>query len=355
MSIQNAQTKGKPQLGKRFTIDGYKNDLHKYNHYIAVDWHLKKMTIARMTRKNRNPIVIDAPSDIADLQGYLKNLKGKIILTIEETTTSQWLYVELLEYVDRIVICNPHRNRLLEDGPKNDKIDAGKLCQLLGGGLVKEVYHTTDELYKLRKLERAYTTLVKSGVRLSNQKAALYRGLGKSYAKEELIDEKTEVFILGHINNGLESYRQMKKSYESEIRKLRRKNPLLRNLCDLPGINTLLAFRIVSIVVDAYRFPTVGHYLVYCGLVKYKRESGGKNYGKRTPRYSRTLKSVYRTATEVALLGKNPMRDYYDYLREKGVAHQNAKNAVARYLARVSYGMMKNGTTYEPYRWRKKQ
>jgi len=64
---------------------------------------------------------------------------------------------------------------------------------------------------------------------------------------------------------------------------------------------------------------------------------------------------VYRTATEVALLGKNPMRDYYDYLREKGVAHQNAKNAVARYLARVSYGMMKNGTTYEPYRWRKKQ
>jgi|GEM_PF-2918971 len=52
MSIQNAQTKGKPQLGKRFTIDGYKNDLHKYNHYIAVDWHLKKMTIARMTRKN---------------------------------------------------------------------------------------------------------------------------------------------------------------------------------------------------------------------------------------------------------------------------------------------------------------
>ena len=59
---------------------------------------------------------------------------------VEETTTSQWLYTELRDYVDRMVICDPYRNKLLNDGPKTDKIDAAKLVHLLKAGLIKEVY-----------------------------------------------------------------------------------------------------------------------------------------------------------------------------------------------------------------------
>ena len=109
-----------------------------YDHYIAIDWAIANMAIARMTKKSNKITAIDVPSDIANLQVYLKNLKGTKILTIEETTTSQWLYTELKDYVDRILICEPYRNRLLSEGPKTDKIDATKLVHLLKAGLMKE-------------------------------------------------------------------------------------------------------------------------------------------------------------------------------------------------------------------------
>jgi len=94
-----------------------------YDHYIALDWSEINMAIARMSKKDTEPKVIDVPSDLKELKIYLSNLMGNKILTIEETTTSQWLYVELYDYAEKIFICDPYRNRLLSDGPKN----AGKL------------------------------------------------------------------------------------------------------------------------------------------------------------------------------------------------------------------------------------
>jgi hypothetical protein len=67
------------------------------------------------------------------------------------------------------------------------------------------------------------------------------------------------------------------------------------------------------------------------------------------------LKSVYKTAALAALRGANPMREYYDHLLVQGIAERNARNAVARYIARISYGMLKNGTRYEPSRRRGKE
>jgi hypothetical protein len=159
----------------------YLRDLGTYDYYIALDWSQENMAIARMTKSSREAIVIDVPSDAEELKIYMRNLRGRKILTIEETNTSHWLYVELKDYADRIVICDPNRNRLLSEGPKNDKIDARKLYTLLRASLLKEVYHSLDGRYDLRKLVSAYDDHVKAGVRLQNQKSALYRSEGKSY------------------------------------------------------------------------------------------------------------------------------------------------------------------------------
>ena len=40
-------------------------------------------------------------------------------------------------------------------------------------------------------------------------------------------------------------------------------------------------------------------------------------------------------------------------LLAKGFAEHNARHAVARYIARVTYGMLKTGKRYEPYQVRK--
>ena len=111
----------------------------------------------------------------------------------------------------------------------------------------------------------------------------------------------------------------------------------------------------MATVIDAHRFPKSGNYLSYCGLVKLDKISGMRSYGKRKPRYSRSLKSVYKIAALAAIVGNNPIREYYDFLINKGISQHNARHAVARYIARISYGILKSGEKYQPYRWREKE
>jgi hypothetical protein len=73
--------------------------------------------------------------------------------------------------------------------------------------------------------------------------------------------------------------------------------------------------------------PMQGSTWSYCGLVKHEKFSGGRSYGRRKGRYSRVLKSVYKTATMVALQTAGPIREYYDHLLSRGVAERNARNA----------------------------
>lgn len=226
-------------------------------------------------------------------------------------------------------------------GPKTDKIDAGKLCELLRTGLLKELYHSDSALYELRLLVSAYEDVVRSGVRVLNQKEALqlgHRDKGNG-----------AVFVREILKENIDLYRRTKREYERRFHALARRNTLVRWQSEIDGIATIGAVKIVASVVDARRFPCSAKYLSYCGLVKHEKLSGGRSYGRRKPRYSRVLKSVYKTAALAALKGNNPIRTYYDHLLAQGVAEHNARHAVARYIARISYGMLKSGTRYEPY------
>jgi len=111
------------------------------------------------------------------------------------------------------------------------------------------------------------------------------------------------------------------------------------------------AVKIVSRVVTPFRFARYGHYHSYCGLIKHEKISGGRSYGKRNPRYSRQLKSVYKTGVLAAIGGNNPINDYYEYLiKEKGYSAHNARNKACRRLATLSLGVFKSGKKYQPYR-----
>ncbi len=323
-----------------------------FDHYIAVDWSVKNMAIARMTQKSNKITVIDVPSDIKELQLYLSNLKGNKIITVEETTTSQWLYTELKDYVNKIIVCNPHRNRLLSEGPKTDKIDSSKLVQLLRADLLKEVYHSGNKFLYLRRVVSGYEDLVKSGVRLKNQKYSLLRACGKKGNEKKGIklEFKEDGYVLECIDRQIESYEKEKKGYEKEFEKLTRRYSEIRHQKTLPGIGTINAVKIISRIVTPYRFADRGHYLSYAGLIKLEKISGGRSYGKKNPRYCRQLKSIYKTGVLAALSGNNPIRDYYEYLiNKKKYPPHNARNKACRRLAILSLGVFRSGKKYQPY------
>ncbi len=324
-----------------------------YEHYIAIDWALSNMAIARMSAKSDKIKVIDVDADIKELQLYLKNLKGKKILTLEETTTSQWLYTELKEYVDEILVCDPHRNKLLSEGAKTDKIDAKKLVQLLRAGLLKKVFHSGDEFIYLRKIVSGYEDVVKAGVRIKNQRSALFRASQKNAKKETMLENTQETFVLEGLNRSILAYEEEKLRYENEFKRLAKKHKLIRFVKQISGIGDINSVKIVARVVDGDRFEK-SSWWSYCGLIKFQKISGGRCYGKRLPRYCRTMKDVFKTAAMAAIGGNNQFNDLYEYLiKEKNYPDYKARHAVARRIATLVLGILKSGKTFEPYRKRK--
>ena len=83
-----------------------------YDHYIALDWAKNNMAIARMTEKSSKVEAVETSSDISGLKEYLRSLKGKKIFTVEETSSSQWIYSELRPFVTKLIVCDPHRSKL---------------------------------------------------------------------------------------------------------------------------------------------------------------------------------------------------------------------------------------------------
>lgn len=325
-----------------------------FDHYIAIDWSMKNMAIARMTNKSNKITTIDVPSDVGEVKVYLENLKGTKILAIEETTTSQWLYTELKDHVNEILVCDPHRNHLLSEGPKTDKIDAMKLVKLLKSGLMKEVFHSTSPFLYIREIVSGYEDLIKLGVKLKNQKSAFLRAKGKEYKNKKEVKEISDDFVLSSLEQ-IENYEKEKEVYKKMFKKLSKTYELIRRQKSLPGIKDIHAVKIVSRVVSPHRFASKGHYLSYVGLVKLDRVSGGKSYGRKNSRYSRQLKSVYKVGVQSALKGNNPIRSYYDYLiNEKGYPEYQARHQASRRLAILSWGVFKSKKKYQAYRYGEK-
>lgn len=323
----------------------------EYDHYIAVDWSSRNMAIARMTGKTNKISVVDVAAELGELKVYLRNLRGSKVLTLEETTTSQWLYTELKGEVDRMVICDPVRNHLLSEGAKTDKIDASKLVQLLKSDLLKEVYHSAEEFLGLRKLVSGYEDVVRAGVRLKNQRYSLLRACGGTgYEKRENQNiGNVEQRVMEGIERQIECNGKEKAGYEGEFKSLVKRHAAIRQQMSLPGIGLIGAVKIVARVVSPRRFTTAGHFLSYSGLVKLERKSGGVTYGRKNSRYSRDLKSVYKTGAVIAIEGNNPLHDYYETLmKEKGYPDYLARHKVARRLAQLSLGIFKSGRSYEP-------
>lgn len=313
-----------------------------YDHYIGVDWSSSTMAIARICKGRPNHVrVHEQQSSLKDLQLHLDQLQGNRIVVIEESTPAQWLYVNLHDHVEKVVVCDPYRNRLLQDGPKNDKIDAKGLCRLLKNGMVKEVYHTMEKTYELRKYVSAYIDLVRQGVRLQNQQFGFLMQEGKTKKEKQQIQGESNRFVQKQLECSIRLYREQKKEYEELFAELCQKNRTLKALVSIPGIGDIGAVKILAYLLDPKRFGRAGKYLAYCGLVSYILESGGRVYGKRRPRFCRVLKDVYKTAAVSIINGSGPLRKYYDHLLKKGLSEHNARHQLARYVARISFGIVK--------------
>ena len=316
--------------------------MNKFDHYIALDWAQSNMALAH-SDKSEGVQTIDVRSDIKALKNYIDQMKGTKILTFEETSPAQWLYTELLEHVDQIIVCEPYTNHLLKSGPKTDRIDAIKLLKLLKADMLKPVFHCTDEFVNTRKIVSAHADLVWSLVQAKNRYKAMYRAKGMK--KGAAFTTREEQFVERQLKALIETHEKIRSEYENEFERICSENEMVRNLTTIPGIGKIGATRIAAAVIEPKRFSHKTGFWLYCGLQKYDLISGGRSYGKRSPRYSRQLKSTFKTAAVVATRDNFPnvFKEYFDQMRKDGVSDKVAKHNVARRIAAIALGVMRTG------------
>ena len=237
-------------------------------------------------------------------------------------------------------------------GQKQTKIDAGKLVHLLRSGLLKKVFHSGDDFIYLRKIVSGYEDVVKAGVRIKNQRSALFRASHENSKKQAELKRVEDNFVLEGLDRSIASYEEEKKRYETEFKRLSKKHKEIRFLKNIPGIGVINSVKIVARVVDPHRFDR-NSWWSYCGLVKLVKLSGGRSYGTKSSRYCPQMKCVFKTAALAVIGGNNEFNELYEHLMtEKNYPPHTARNAVSRRISSVTLGVLKSCENFKP--WEKK-
>jgi len=337
--------------------------------YVGADVHAASTTFAVRDASGKLITESTVETGTKPLLAFLDRIPGTVHLTFEEGTYAAWLYDLLQPRVAELVVCNPRRNKLLVDGNKSDKVDAGKLAELLRGGFLQPVYHGQRGMRRLKEVARGYEGLVRDSVRVKNSTKAVFRSQGirttsavyKPEARQEWL-EKLPANGLRHRAGWLLSQHDfveaLRNEAEDALLKEAKKHRPWKLLQTVPGIGPVRAAQIVAYVDTPFRFRTKRQYWAYVGLAVVTRSSADyrvrydelqvrRRASTRGLNRNRNpvLKTVYIGAAMQAIRG--PFRDHAEQLVSDGMRREMARVTVARKLAAISLAIWKKGEKYD--------
>ncbi len=143
--------------------------------YSGRDVH--KDSIALALRNAAGKIVMESviETKASMILQFIDGLRGDLYVTFEEGTSAAWLYDLLRPHLDRLVVCDPRKNKSMREGNQNDQIDTQRLAELLRLNHLTPVYHGQHGLRTLKELVRSYLTVTKDQVRVMTRVKAIYR------------------------------------------------------------------------------------------------------------------------------------------------------------------------------------
>jgi hypothetical protein len=88
--------------------------------YIGMDVHQATTSVA--VRDVQGKLIMECLLETkpATILEFVQGLSGTLALTFEEGTWAAWLHDLLKPHVSRLVVCDPRKNALLQDGNKQD-------------------------------------------------------------------------------------------------------------------------------------------------------------------------------------------------------------------------------------------
>jgi hypothetical protein len=337
----------------------------KRGYYIGLDTHSSFTEFAIMSEAGKIVERGKCGTNVPALSDVLKSVPRPRFATFEEGPLAGWLYRSLREDVDRLIVCEPRRNRLIaEDGDKDDPVDAAKLADLLRGGYVKEVHQAeTLERAVFKQHVSIYHGRVRHRVREALQLISLFRRHGVVIREKNFADTSERKSLLERLpaqRTLRDDVRLLWSSYdlackhEERVRRrlveLAKQEEVIVRFEALPGIGWIRGATLFAILDTPWRFGDKSALWKYLGIGLERRRSGAGREQLQVPKQvNRILKStILGAAKSAAAQGENPFADQYRRWLHDGLSVRLARRNVARSLSATLWGLWKNGTAYHP-------
>jgi transposase len=335
--------------------------------YIGMDVHKEAIVIAVLNESGKLVMESVIETKASSILQFLHGLRGELHVTWEEGTWAAWLYDLLQPQVQHMVVCNPRRNALLKEGSKSDKVDAGKLADLLRSGMLRPVYHGENGLRTLRELGRSYQTISKDLTRVMNRLKAVYRGWGIPCAGTQVYAVRCREEWLSKIPHAgvrrraellyqqLDGLQALRRELRPEFLAESRKHKAAKLLRQIPCIGPIRAARLIGLMQTPHRFRSKRQLWTYSGLgiethdsAQYRYVRGQLQRSKKPQQirglnqnHNHEMKEIFKGAATRASCGVGPLRDFYVALLDKGMRPEMARLTLARKIAAIALTLWK--------------
>ena len=340
--------------------------------YVGLDVHQSMTVGAVHDERGRSVMESVMKTEAKAIGDFLRGLSGRVHVTFEEGTHAAWLSEVIRPLVAELIVCDPRRNKLMEDGNKDDKIDAHKLAELLRGGHVKAVYHGSSVMRTLKELVHNYDALVDDTTRVMNRIKAIYRGRGIPSSGRDVYRKANRGSWLQKLPEGglrqrteflyqeLDMLQEIRQAAKRMMLQEARRHLPYRLLTTIPGLGPIRVAQILAAVALPERFRTKRQLWAYCGLAVVTRSSadyelvGGKVQRRKTKtvtrglnwNFNRRMKEVFKAAA-ITGMQREPFRTYYTGLIAKGMREELARVTLARKIAAITLKVWKKGEAFD--------
>ena len=329
-------------------------DLHKrYSQLEAVDEAGRKRAAARVNNER------------AEIAAFFSSLGEPCRVVLEAGWNwglmHDWL--EGMENVTAVELAHPFGVRAIAAAQvKTDRIDAGKLAQLLRTDLIPRAHIPGRETRELRELVRQRLFLVGLRTRIKNRVHALldrhhvvpppmsdvFGKAGRTYL--------AKVELPGTAQPMLDQDMRLLDAIVGEVRATERllsqqvgDDPRVRRLLTIPGLGMILATLIALEIDQIQRFARPAKLVAYAGLVPTTYSSGGKtSHGGLMKMSNKWLRWALVEGAWVAVRRDPYFRAQYGR-RYKTKGPKTAIIAVARRLTEVIWHVLSEDRNYQAH------
>src|SRR6266705_1712699 len=293
-------------------------------YYIGLDVHKRK--ISYCVKDSSGKVFAEGllPATRLDLDLWMKTLPQPWSAAMEATMFTGWIYDHLKPHAAVLKVAHPLMLRAIAAAKKkNDRIDAGKICDCLRCDFLPECYMASTAIRERRRTLRYRNLLVRQMVQMKNKIGMLLMEAGVSYNKQKL--HKTGYFR-ELLRLSRETVVRLQKTESALVRSLERDSLLMdrvERLMTIPAVGPITALTWALEVGDVQRFSSIKKAISYCGLCGAEKSSGSTV--QRTPLSKQRNKHLQTTLIEAAKMAPRNSPELamlYDKEKQKGNANR---------------------------------